>query len=105
MSEYLYRIQPVRPDMLITGPTDFEADVVGRHFEYLKALLEDGVVILAGRTMNCDERTFGIVIFNAHSDAAATLIMNADPAVSEGVMQAELFPYHTALIAERNRRN
>ncbi len=102
MSQFLYRIQPARGDMLITGPTDFEANVVGRHFDYLKRLMAEGVVILAGRTMNCDESSFGIVIFNAPTDAAALSIMTADPAVNEGVMRAELFPYNTALIAERN---
>ncbi len=52
---------------------------------------------MAGRTLNADERTFGIVIFQAPSEAAARDIMQSDPALKLGVMQAELFPYHIAL--------
>jgi uncharacterized protein YciI len=45
-----------------------------------------------------DEKTFGIVIIEVESEEEALNIMNNDPAVSEGVMTAELFPYRVALI-------
>jgi uncharacterized protein YciI len=64
--------------------------------------MAEGVVILAGRTLNGDDSTFGIVIFNAGSEEEARRIMESDPAVRQGVMRAELFPYRVALIAERN---
>jgi uncharacterized protein YciI len=56
------------------------------------------VVILAGRTLNADESSFGIVIFRAASGEEAQAVMKADPAVQQGVMQAELFPYRVALM-------
>ncbi len=83
--------------MLTAGPTAAEAAAVTAHFAYLQQLLASHVVLMAGRTLNADERTFGIVIFQAPSEAAARAIMQSDPAIKLGVMQAELFPYHIAL--------
>lgn len=61
-------------------------------------MLEEGKLILAGKTGGMDEKTFGIVIFEADSDEGAKLIMKSDPAVAEGIMKAELFPYNVALM-------
>lgn len=97
MQQYLYRIQPARADMLSSGPTPEEQRVVEEHFSYLQDLLNKGVVLTAGRTLTEDEHTFGIVLLEAESLACARLIMDNDPAVKEGVMLAELFPYRTAL--------
>ena len=44
---------------------------ISAHYNYLKALTDQGVVILAGRTLNTDESSFGIVIFRADSEEAA----------------------------------
>lgn len=98
-SEFLYRLTPTRPAMLTRGPTDDEAATTQRHFEYLQRLCDEGVVILAGRTLTTDASSFGIVIFRAPSEADARRIMENDPGVSEGVMNAELFPYRIALLA------
>lgn len=102
MMQYLYRIQPTWPAMLTDGPTQREQEIVGQHFEYLKQLVEQGVVILAGRTLNTDVSSFGIIIFNAASDEEARQLTDNDPAVKQGVMRAQLFPYRVALIAEAN---
>jgi uncharacterized protein len=83
--------------MLVEGPTPLEASIVGEHFKYLAALVKDGVVLMAGRTQNTGERTFGIVVFAAPSEAEARALMNGDPAVKQGVMTAELFPFSVAL--------
>jgi len=97
MPQFLYRLQPTRLGMLTEGPTDSEAAIVGEHFEYLQKLVAEGVVFMAGRTLNNDERTFGIAIFEAASEAAAVALMQNDPVVKQGVMKAELFPYRVAL--------
>ncbi len=97
MKQFLYRIQPTRPTMLRDGLTEREAAAVGAHFEYLKGLVAQGVVLMAGRTQTADEHAFGIVIFVAASEADATLVVQNDPAVKQGVMKAELFPYQVAL--------
>jgi uncharacterized protein len=100
--QYLYRIQPTRPAMLTGGPTAEETAIVDAHFAYLQDLTARGILILAGRTLNTDESSFGIAIFNAESETQAEAIMQADPAVRGGVMRAALFPYRVALIREQN---
>jgi uncharacterized protein YciI len=97
MAQYLYRIQPTRPAMLIEGLTPEEDDIVGQHFAYLQNLTAQGIVILAGRTLTTDPNGLGIVIFNAADDSAAHALMTNDPAVQQGVMHAELFPFRIAL--------
>jgi uncharacterized protein len=83
--------------MLTEGPTDQEAAIIAKHFEYLQALTKTGVVILAGRTLNADESSFGMVILRAHYEPTARMIMEDDPAVKEHIMRAELYPYRVAL--------
>jgi uncharacterized protein YciI len=99
--EFLYRVQPARADMLTKGSTPAEDKLIGEHFEYLKKLHSQGVVILAGRTLNTDESSFGIIIFRAPDETAARKIMENDPAVRGGVMKAQLFPYRVALPASK----
>jgi len=97
MPQFLYRIQPTRLGMLVEGPTELEAAITGEHFRYLQKLVEDGVVLMAGRTLNADASTFGIVVLVASSEAEAAERMKNDPAVKHGVMRAELFPYRVGL--------
>ncbi len=97
MPQYLYKIQPSRLAMLIESTPEEDA-IVSEHFNYLKTLLAQGVLTLAGRTLNTDDTSFGIAIFEADDDDAARAIMLNDPAVQKGVMQAELFPYRIALL-------
>ena len=88
--------------MLTDGSTPEEGAIVSQHFNYLKGLMEQGVVILAGRTLNTDDSSFGIIVFNAASDDDAQQIVDGDPAVRQGVMRATLFPYRVALIQQAN---
>jgi uncharacterized protein YciI len=86
--------------MLSEGPTPEEERIVGDHYSYLKKLTDQGVVILAGRTLNTDESSFGIIIFRAESEEAARRIVADDPAVRGGLMRAELYPYRIALMED-----
>lgn len=81
--------------------TSKEEVIVNSHFDKLQVLLKEGKLILAGRTQNMDEKTFGIVILEVDSEEEARNIMENDPSVAEGVMTAELFPYKVALFRER----
>ena len=96
MVQFLYRITPTRLGMVTEGPTDTEEAILTRHFNYLKSLIDQGTVLLFGRTQNADKTAFGIAIFRAESDFEAHSIMNNDPAVKEGIMRAELYPYKVA---------
>lgn len=87
------------------GQLKEETAVVNQHFNYLKDLQEKGVVILAGRTLNTDESSFGIVIFDAHTEEEAQIIVENDPAIRQGVMQAELYPYRIALMANQGNNS
>ncbi len=100
---YLYKIQPIRPDMLAMGATPGEDAIIGEHFSYLSDLTTKGIVLLAGRTLNSDPSSFGIVILKAASENTARAVMLADPAVIKGVMRAELFPFRIALCSDQIR--
>ena len=104
MMQYLYRITPTRLGMVAEGPTDEEAAIMSRHFDYLKSLTDQGTVLLFGRTQNSDATTFGIAIFRAESEVEARSIMDSDPAVKEAVMRAELYPYKVAGLNARDWR-
>lgn len=78
--------------------TKDEQALVGAHFRRLKAALEAGQLILAGRTEEPGDRTMGLVIFKAPDEAAAREFMLADPCVAAGVMTATLHPYGIALM-------
>jgi uncharacterized protein YciI len=95
--QFLYTVRPVRKGMLTDGPSDQEDEIIAEHFHYLSTLAAKGVVEFAGRTDTHDEKTFGIVVFHAHSETDALRIMQSDPAVSQGIMRAELFPFHLAI--------
>jgi uncharacterized protein len=95
--QYLYRIHPSRPTMLSDGPTPEEGAIIDEHFAYLERLTAQGIVLLAGRTLTIGADSFGIVIFRAASAAAAQDMMAADPAIREGVMQSDLFPFRISL--------
>ena len=101
MPTYIYKIRPVRSDMLATGPTDAETAILGEHFEYLEKLTNEGQVYMAGRTQTEDDKTFGIVVFSADSDEAAKQLTVSDPAIRSGVMSYELYPFGIALWSKR----
>ena len=102
MPTFLYYLQPTRAAMLTEGPTPEEKDAVSRHFAHLKALTEQGIVLLAGRTQTTGPETFGIVVFRAEEENDARALMESDPAVIDGVMRATLSPFGVALLAAPN---
>jgi uncharacterized protein YciI len=70
---------------------------VSRHFARFRHAIETGELILAGRTPEPGDKTFGIAIFEAKDEAAARQFMESDPAVTAGLMTAELHPFAVAL--------
>jgi uncharacterized protein YciI len=93
--DFICFIEPAREGM-IDQPTDAEAAAVEAHFRYLKSLTEQGVVVLAGRTL--EEPYAGIVIFRAAGPTAAERIMRDDPALRAGVFRARLQSFRIALL-------
>jgi uncharacterized protein len=68
-----------------------------RHFTRFKLAIDKGELILAGRTKEPGDKTFGIAVFEAADEAAARAFMESDPAVVAGLMTAELHPFAVAL--------
>ena len=64
-----------------------------RHFTQLQEAAKSGELILAGRTQEPGNKTFGIAIFRASDEAAARKFMESDPAVVAKLMTAELHPF------------
>lgn len=96
--QYIYVLKLIPALLNEKNWTAKEEAITDRHFAKLQGLLKDGKLVLAGKTDGLDERTFGIVIFEADSEEEAKQVMKDDPAVAEGIMRAELFPYRVALI-------
>jgi uncharacterized protein YciI len=57
-------------------------------------------MVLVGRTQTTGPEAFGIAIFEATDEAEAQAIAAADPAVAEGLMRFELYPFKIALMRE-----
>lgn len=100
MPRFIYRLEVTRPDMLTEGPTPEEERILQGHFSYLTAQSEDGIVLMAGRTVTSGPETYGIVVFEAADHAAAEEVVAGDPAVKGGVMNAELQPFRVAIGGE-----
>ena len=94
MAEYVYMIRPTRAGFA-TEPTAEELDAMGRHFLYLKGLVEQKKALLAGP---CLDAAFGIVIYEADTEAEARRIMENDPAVIAGVVTAEMHEFRVSLL-------
>jgi uncharacterized protein YciI len=92
---YMLRVAPHLHDQ--AKWTDKDKAATGAHFERLKKAAATGQVILAGRTTEALDKTFGLVVFEAENEAQARAFMEADPAVVAGVMSATLHPYSVAL--------
>ena len=92
---YVLRVAPNMQDEKTWTEADNRA--VGAHFARLQKASKTGQVILAGRTTEPLDKTFGLVIFEADDEAAARRFMESDPAVKAGVMLATLHPYAVAL--------
>lgn len=99
---YLYRVRAGRPELLTDGPTPEEEGIMVEHFQWLHQQADQGTLIMAGRTLNDDETSFGIVIFKAASQEEARAVMQSAPAIKHGLCRAELFPYRIVLLNENN---
>lgn len=93
MPEFIYLIHPLR-DGFFDHPTEAEDAAMEAHYQYLKAAVETGNVLLAGP---CTDDTFGVVILRAENEARAREFMFNDPSIQQNVMMAELHPLRISL--------
>ncbi|MHA2028490.1 MAG: YciI family protein [Candidatus Kariarchaeaceae archaeon] len=93
---YYAIIRPTRKDF-ITNPTDEDNKIMSDHFIYLKDLLNQGKLYLAGPTL-IESDPFGLVIFETASEAEARSLLERDPSVSTGIQViADLRPIRISL--------
>ncbi len=91
---FIYLLHPNKKNFNETI-NDEERKIISDHFNYLKRLLEEGKLVLAGPTLDA---TFGISIFEAENEESAKTIMQNDPAIQKNVMTAELYPFRISLM-------
>ncbi len=94
MPHYLIRLSPSRADMP-DSPSQEEGMAVGRHFAYLTAAKEQGVLFMAGRTLV--PPFIGIAVFVAADDQAAADFLASDPAIQAGIFVGEVQPFGLAI--------
>lgn len=99
MQKFIYLLRLRRPELLTEGADPEEEATLQRHFTWLQGLVSKGQVLLAGRTDTTDAKTFGLVLLLAETAGEARDLMQADPAVAENLMSAELFPFRPALVS------
>ena len=99
MSQWIYFIHPPRDDFAATM-TDEEREVWRLHFERLKRLLQEGVMILVGPTLG--PVNTGIAVFEAPDEATARRIMEEDPTIAGGYATGELRPFRVSLLRGRD---
>jgi len=90
--QYVYVLKLAPRMQEAAARTEAESGVIGRHFARLAKATDAGQVILAGRTTEALDKTFGLVAFEA-----ARQFMESDPAVEASIMSATLHPYSVAL--------
>lgn len=92
--QFVYIYKPNKENFNETA-TDEENKIISEHFLYLKNLLEQKILILAGPEVNAK---FGIAVLETNSEKEAERIMNNDPAVVNKVFTAELFSFRVSLL-------
>ena len=93
VATWIYVVHLTRPAAR-TLPTEEESAAIDRHFVHLQQACSAGTVRLAGPAT---DGAFGIVIFEAEDETAASSFLADDPAVRAGVMTAELHPFRISL--------
>ncbi|TKD72422.1 YciI family protein [Pseudalkalibacillus hwajinpoensis] len=100
MKQFLYKLSLIPALLEESNWTEKENSIVAEHFHSLQQLLKNNTLIMAGRTTNEDRSSFGIVVIQVSSEDEAQKLMRNDPAVRDGIMTAELFPFRVALYNE-----
>ena len=78
-------IKPYRQDFL-TNPKAEEDDIMSDHFHYLKSLLEQKKLFLAGPTL-IPEDPFGIIILEVETEEEAKKLLENDPSIRLGIQK------------------
>ena len=93
-------LHPPRDDFIATM-TAAERSAVDAHPAWLRALLADGVLIVAAPCLG--QVNTGIAVFEAPDEETARRIVAGEPVTSGGYMRGDLRPYRLGLLRGRDR--
>ena len=99
MADWIYFIHPPREDFADTM-TAGEEEVWGRHWQRIKRLYGEGVIVLVGPTFG--RVNTGLCVFEAPDEASALEIMHGDPVIAGGFARGELRPMRVSLLRGRD---
>jgi uncharacterized protein YciI len=91
----LILLRPSRPTFP-DDATEAETEMVAAHFAHLNRALNDGQLLLAGRTLATSP--LGIAVLRMPGYEAAKAFLDSDPAIVGGVFVGELHPFRVALM-------
>jgi uncharacterized protein YciI len=87
INHYYAIIKPYRQDF-ITNPKENEDKIMELHFKYLKSLLKQKKLFLAGPIL-IPEDPFGIIILETETKEEAKNLLENDPSVKAGIQKIE----------------
>ncbi len=91
---FFVRLLGRRPDWP-EGMTSEEEEIMGEHFNYLKDLVAEKRLVVAGPVMN---PTFGLIILRVESEHEARSIMDKEPSVVKRLHNYEMQPMTLSLL-------
>lgn len=84
-----------------TGDQELISSSFSGHLSNINRLAQEGKLVVAGPIADQQRIYRGIYIFNASSVEEATELLKTDPAISNGLLEAEIYPwYGSAALAE-----
>lgn len=87
MPHFIAQIKPYRTDFL-TNPKFEEQEIMKDHFAYLKTLLAEKKLFIAGPTL-VKEDPWGFIIFQVDTIESAKNILENDPSVKSGIQEIQ----------------
>jgi uncharacterized protein YciI len=82
-------IKPYRKDFIL-NPTEKETAIMESHFLYLKNLLENNKLYLAGPTL-IESDPFGLIILETETEEEAKELLRKDPSIKSGIQKVADF--------------
>jgi uncharacterized protein YciI len=99
VSEWIFFMHPDRDDFIATM-NDAERAAFEAHASWLRQLMADGVLIVAGPCLG--RVNTGVAVFDAADEDAAKRIVANEPVTTRGHMRGDLRPYRLGLLRGRD---
>lgn len=100
LNTYIYRLTLMPAYHDYSGWDEKAQGAVQEHAQYLKRGVDDGTVLIIGRTDEDLKDNYGLVVLKAPDLEAARAFMAQDPAVSQGIMTARVDAFKLLMVAD-----